>query len=320
MKSLTKSNAHFPLLGLLVFLVGFGSYSTFSQQQPGNPQNLITEEDIEQSRNRGIETWEGTLFGQDSYKSGSYAQIEALPNPGFEFDKWEGQRIADATQSKTFVVMEDHLDVRPHFRRIWNVIAAADQKEAGNVTGGGDYPDGSEVKLTVQPNPGFDFLGWEGKGIREGEKEELETYIIVDGDHDIIARFENQDQDQDQNQDQKNDQNENQSDENQSDENQDQRDPGEQEEQPQEPESGENEPQEPEKNEGDQEQPESPEKEEGQETPTDEGPAPKGQPVPLQMTPEEAVRLLEAMEGDEKKLPLFIVTPNDPKKDSKKDW
>jgi len=37
------------------------------------------------------------------------------------------------------------------------------------------------------------------------------------------------------------------------------------------------------------------------------------------MTPEEAVRLLEAMEDGEKKLPLFIVQPPN-KKDSEKDW
>ncbi len=321
--------AHFRLPALLIFLAGVGPYSIFAQQQPEGSQDLISEEDIEQSKNRGIEIWEGTLFGQDSYKPGSYAQIEALPNPGFEFDKWEGERVADTTQAKTFVTMEDHLDIKPHFRRIWNVIATPDNKEAGNVTGGGDYPDGTEVNLKVQPNLGFEFLGWEGKGIREEEKEELETSIIVEGDHDIVARFENQDQNE--NQDQENDQNEDQSDQNQdqendqnedqSDQNQDQQDPGEQEKESQEPESKEDEPQEPEENETDQEeQPESPEEVEGQETPPEEAYAPEGQPVPLQMTPEEAIRLLEAMEDDEKKLPLFIVTPPDPKKDPKKDW
>ena len=303
---------------------------------------VIPEDQIQQGRNKGVETWEGTLFGQDSYKPGSYAQIEVVPNPGFEFEKWEGENIADAMEAKTFVQMDEHVSIKPHYKRIWNVIAAPDNKEAGEVKGSGNYPEGSEVTLTVEPNEGFKFLGWEGKGIDEATKEELQTQITVEGDHDIVARFEqdgdgdgggggggggggDSDQNEDENQDQEDQQNQNESEPNEepSDEEEQPQEPQDQngdEELPQEPEPGEDEPAEPEDgdeqgNEGE-EQSQEPGGED--EAPVGEGPE-GGQPIPMQMTPEEAVRLLEAMEDGEKKLPLFIVQPPD-KKDSKKDW
>ncbi|MCZ6674158.1 MAG: hypothetical protein O7C75_14605 [Verrucomicrobia bacterium] len=173
--------------------VFFGSLKVSAQEVP-TAETGISEEDIQQSRNRGLETWEGSLFGQDSYKPDSYAQIEVVPNPGFEFEKWEGPNIANPTEAKTFVTMAVHTNIKPHYRRIWNVIAAPDNKEAGKVKGSGDFPDGSDVTLTVEPNEGFKFLGWEGNGINEEEKEELMITITVDGDHDIVARFENENQ------------------------------------------------------------------------------------------------------------------------------
>ena len=320
--------------------------ATAQQQAPVPGIELPAEDAIQQGRNKGVPTWEGTLFGQDSYRPGSYAQIEVVANPGFEFEHWEGAQVANVDEAKTFVTMADHASIKAHYKRIWNVIAAPDNKEAGEVKGSGDYPDGTSVKLSVKPNDGFKFLGWEGKGINEEEKEALETTIIADGDHDIVARFENENQDEnsgggggggdsDQNEDSDENQDEDQEqnqDESEQDQNEDQQDEGEDEqdqnegdedEQPQEPEAGEDDPAEPEEGEDEPaepeegEQPESPSGEE--EAPAQETPA-GGQPLSMQMTPEEATRLLEAMEDGEKKLPLFIVTPPDQKKDNKKDW
>ena len=338
---------------LLLGACGLFASLSFAQQPPVSPE-MVPEEAIQHGRNRGVETWEGTLFGQDSYKPGSYAQIEVVPNPGFEFEKWEGETVADLEAPKTFVTMDEHTKVKPFYKRIWNVIGAPDKKEAGEVKGSGNFPDGSGVKLTVTPNEGFKFLGWNGKGVDEEKKEELEISITVDGDHDIVATFEQDGDggggggggggDSDENQDESEDQEENENeeeqepldqDESESEQNEDQGDQEEQpeqpedqggeEEQPQEPEPGEEEPAEPEEGEdqgdqeeqgGEEQQPEAPGGEE--EAPAGEGPE-GGQPIPMQMTPEEAVRLLEAMEDGEKKLPLFIVQPPN-KKDSEKDW
>ena len=251
-----------------------------------------------------MQTWEGDLVGQDSYKPDSYAQIEAVPNPGFTFERWEGDTVQDPEQAKTFVAMRDHRQIKPVWKRIWNVIAQPDQKDAGIVEGGGTYPDGTEVTLSVEPNEGFTFLNWEGRGIRPEEKEEPTTTIVADGDHNIVARFQNENQDQQNQQDQ--------------DDQQDQ-DESEPEEQPPEPESEQDDPSEPEEQD-DREEPQPEEENEGEDAPPEEQQVPPNEPQPVQMTPEEALKLLEAMEGDEKKLPLFIVQPPDPRRDPKKDW
>ncbi len=296
----------------------------FAQEQPKDLLTEIPQDQIQQSRNRGLEIWEGDLFGQDSYKPGSYAQIEAVPNPGFEFEKWEGDSVQNPNAAKTVVIMQEHLNIKPVWKRIWNVIAQSDNKQAGKVEGGGKYPDGAEVTLSAEPNEGFKFLGWEGRGIRQEEKEDLTTTLVADGHHDVVARFENenQDQDQDQNQDQQ-DQNQDQQDQDESEQDQQDReqnqDPSEQDQQPPEPEPEEEDPAEPEEQDG-QEEPQTEEQTEGEDAPAEEQQVPPSQPTPVQMTPEEALRLLEAMEDDEKKLPLFIVQPPDPNKDPKKDW
>lgn len=269
----------------------------------------IPPEKVQQSRNPALQTWEGDLSGQDSYKPGFFAQIEAVPNPGFAFERWEGGPVHNPEEAKTFVDMEDHRKIKPIWNRIWNVIAQPDRKEAGKVEGGGAYPDGAEVTLSVEPNEGFTFLGWEGRGIRPEEKEELTTTILADGDHDIVARFQNDNQDQ---QDNRNDQQDQQDqDQNDQQDQEDQEDPNESEpeEQPQEPE---------EQDEEDEPQPE--EENEGNEPPPEEAQVPPEEPQPMEMTLDEALRLLEAMEDDEKKLPLFIVQPPDPRADPKKDW
>ncbi|MDA0348442.1 MAG: hypothetical protein O3C43_16825 [Verrucomicrobia bacterium] len=327
---IVRINRGILFLGLSSLFAGI----IFAQESP-----LISEaipaEAIQQGRNRGVETWEGTLFGQDSYKPGSYAQIEVVPNPGFEFEKWAGETVADLKAPKTFVTMNEHTKVKPFYKRIWNVIGAPDKKEAGEVKGSGNFPDGSEVKLSVTPNEGFKFLGWNGKGVDEEKKEELEITITVDGDHDIVATFE-QDGDGDggggggggdsnENQDESEDQEQNEEPQDPQDQNQDEseqnEDEGEQPEQPEDQGGEEEQPQEPEpeegENQGEQEE-QGDQGEEEEEAPAGEGPK-GGQPIPMQMTPEEAVRLLEAMEDGEKKLPLFIVQPPN-KKDSKKDW
>ena len=266
----------------------------------------IPPDQIQQSRNPALQTWEGDLLGQDSYKPGSIAQIEAVPNPGFTFDRWEGDTVLDPEEAKTFVDMEDHRQIKPVWKRIWNVIAQPDRKEAGKVEGGGAYPDGAEVTLSAEPNEGFTFLNWEGRGIRPEEKEEPTTTIVADGDHNIVARFQN-DESQNQNDQQNQD---NQQDQQDQDDQQDQQDQDDQQDR------DESEPEE--QDDGEEPQPE--EENEGEDSPSEEPQVPPDEPQPVQMTLEEALRLLDAMEDDEKKLPLFIVQPPDPRRDPKKDW
>ena len=298
------------LTAVLLASLMHATFPIFARGQAEDPSREIPPHQIQQSRNPALQTWEGDLVGQDSYKPDSYAQIEAVPNPGFTFERWEGETVQDPEQAKTFVAMRDHRQIKPVWKRIWNVIAQPDQKDAGIVEGGGAYPDGTEVTLSVEPNEGFTFLNWEGRGIRPEEKEEPTTTIVADGDHNIVARFQNENQDQQNQQDQDDQQDQ------QDQQNQDESEP---EEQPPEPESEQDDPSEPEEQD-DREEPQPEEENEGEDAPPEEQQVPPNEPQPVQMTPEEALRLLEAMEGDEKKLPLFIVQPPDPRRDPKKDW
>ena len=317
-----RKNRQRPGLSLIASLLAASIHFILplvARGQAEDSSGEIQPDRIQQSRNPALQTWEGDLVGQDSYEPGSYAQIEAVPNPGFAFEKWEGDTVQNPEEAKTIVSMRDHRQIKPVWKRLWNIIAQPDRKEAGSVEGGGVYPNGAEVTLSAEPNEGFKFLNWEGRGIRPEEKEELTTTIVADGNHNIVARFQNDDsqdqQDQQQDQDEQQDQQDQQEQEDQQDD-QDQEEPEEQQDQDDRQEPDEPDPEE----QDDREEPETEEENEQEDSPPEEPQVPPNEPQPVQMTLEEALRLLEAMEDDEKKLPLFIVQPPDPRTDPKKDW
>jgi len=99
-----------------------------------------------------------------------------LKKDGYYFAEWSG---CDSVSGLSCIIaMDDNRSVTAIFKRIFTLDVIVDSSTSGGVTGGdiniaGDeidcpgvcsksYREGTTVKLTAIPNPGYKFIGWTG--------------------------------------------------------------------------------------------------------------------------------------------------------------
>lgn len=337
------------VLCILFFLIAGLAYSTTAQSPDLGP-SFATGSDLpnapaHDNSQPSVSYEGGVAVGQGSFAPGSTVPISAQPIPGYRFERWEGRGVDEPQAANTTLTLEGYHFLKPIFTREWNLIVRADPAEAAQVSGSGQYEVGEVVPISAQPTGNATFLGWEGPGVEDPQSLNTTVTILDPEEQDIIARFEQEDQDDQQNQDQQQDQNQDQqsqdqhsqdqeSQDSESSENQDQQS----QEQQSRNEQSESEPseegQQNEQNEEspEQEQTESPDpsqraqeqanEEEGAENP--EGASAQPQTTqPILMTREQARQLLEALRAEEEKLPLgMVVEPANAEEEQEegRDW
>ena len=101
---------------------------------------------------------------REYYTTGTNVTLKALPDPGYAFDRWEGDLNATINQANIF--MNTNKTVNVLF-----VESTATYSLDINITGSGtvtkdidqtEYLTGTTVKLTAIPSDGFVFDHWEG--------------------------------------------------------------------------------------------------------------------------------------------------------------
>lgn len=251
----------------------------------------------------------GGYVGQTGwYLQESETPVKAEVREGFEWLFWSGEGMADTSAKETTVSMTSNRQVVANFDRLWSLIVAEDNREAGTVTGSGDFPIGTTTPITATANPGYKFVQWLGEGIEDPTS--AETTVTVNGLlHDVVATFEAEES-EDQNQD-------NEDEKENSDQNEDQQNQEEEEQEPSESEEEPEEQQEPEEEQPSEEEPQPPEEEES-EAPEEQ--RAESQPREMgEMTEEEARQLLNALRESEKKLPA-VRRGDDNGKRTGRDW
>lgn len=98
----------------------------------------------------------GTVIGGGTYVQGSKVQISAVSETGYGFDKWSD---GDKHPVRTITVKED-IAYTASFLKICKISCVSDTEGAGNVTGSGDYTEGSTISISATANYGYGFLGW----------------------------------------------------------------------------------------------------------------------------------------------------------------
>lgn len=236
----------------------------------------------------------GGYVGQTGwYLQESETPIKAEVREGFEWEFWSGKGIADPTALETSVLMMSDRRVVANFDRLWSLIVAEDKREAGTVTGSGDFPVGTNTPITATANEGYKFVQWLGEGIEDPTSPE--TNVTVEAIiHDVIATFEAEESEDSEDQNEDNEE-----------ENEDQQD-SEEEEEEAEPEEEEPEEEQP--------QPEDEESEQGEEQEAEAQPREMGE-----MSVEEARQLLNALRESEKKLPA-VRRGDETDNSSGRDW
>jgi hypothetical protein len=125
------------------------------------------------------DTW-GILIGSNSYPKDSMATIEAIPNTGYRFFRWDDGNIDNP---RTITVVSD-TDFRAIFEIMYNVKVLANYDTMGTLIGEKNYPKDSMAIIKAIPNTGYRFFKWD-----DGNTDNPRTITVV-SDTNFKAIFE----------------------------------------------------------------------------------------------------------------------------------
>ncbi|MEX0662493.1 MAG: BspA family leucine-rich repeat surface protein [Balneolaceae bacterium] len=135
-------------------------------------------------------TGEGTLErdpDQDEYDYDSIVEITADPDEGWEFSEWGGD--ASGTDNPLTVTVTEDLDIAATFEEEPTYSLTTNTSGNGSITKDPDeeeYPEGTEVELTADPDEGWVFVEWQGD--LAGTQNPIQ--VTVDSDKEVTAVFE----------------------------------------------------------------------------------------------------------------------------------
>ena len=137
----------------------------------------------------------GAVSGKGVYKNGETVTVTAAvnENAGYEFKGWQenGQTVS-TNATYTFEASGDRtltavFETNPDYR----VTLQTDPADAGTVTGGGSYEDGShEATVEATAKPGYYFIGWYKDGQTEAVSTDAEyTFTVEEDGAALTAKF-----------------------------------------------------------------------------------------------------------------------------------
>jgi hypothetical protein len=106
-------------------------------------------------------------IGSYYHSQGTVVNISASPNSGYEFDYWTGDVASPYSQSTTVTIDSDK-SVIAHFKQTtkYTLTMAKSPIEGGSIipgVGNHQYDAGAVVTIQASPEPGYDFLRWDGE-------------------------------------------------------------------------------------------------------------------------------------------------------------
>jgi len=140
----------------------------------------------------------GDIYFYITQNTDFIVDVEAYPDTGWTFDHWEiGPGIppsgtteyTDNPHSITFTPDSPDWTAKAVFTStaVYTVTVNAVPPEGGTVTGGGEYPEGTQVTVTANPNPCYEFVNW----TEDGTVVSTEPFytFTVDNSRDLVAHF-----------------------------------------------------------------------------------------------------------------------------------
>ena len=127
----------------------------------------------------GTETEDGYLFE-------SVLEVEAEPETGWDFIRWEGS--LDSSENPSQIIFDDDKSLTAIFEEI-QLYLALSSDGSGNIQVDPDkdsYSYNEEVTLTAVPDDGWEFAEWSG----DLESSQNPATITMDTDKEITATFE----------------------------------------------------------------------------------------------------------------------------------
>ena len=133
----------------------------------------------------------GMVSGGGTYEHGVICELQAIPAQGYQFHNWTRNGTVVSTDPHySFEVVRNETYIA-HFSEViityYTITTEVVPEYAGMVTGGGQYPEGSNVTLRANANEGYLFTGWKEDGNLISTNPVMN--ITVTSDRTIVAYF-----------------------------------------------------------------------------------------------------------------------------------
>jgi uncharacterized repeat protein (TIGR02543 family) len=132
------------------------------------------------------------LTGAGQYLGGTTVAVAATPNSGFVFVNWTNQSgtVVSNVANFTYTMPAANSALTANFAPLFALTLAANPTNGGNVTGAGNYVEGTEVALTATPNSGFVFVNWTNQSGTVVSNVANFTYTMPAANSTLTANFE----------------------------------------------------------------------------------------------------------------------------------
>ncbi|MEM6930804.1 MAG: alpha/beta hydrolase fold domain-containing protein, partial [Myxococcota bacterium] len=120
------------------------------------------------------------------YPAGTLVTVTAVPFDGFVFERWTGE--LDGQLAERRIVLNDDRTIGAEFRELGEYSVNLVPSDEGTIAldpPRGPYPEGTDLTVTAEAEPGFGFVGWTG----DLTGTENPTTVRVTGDLTIGAQF-----------------------------------------------------------------------------------------------------------------------------------
>ncbi len=118
----------------------------------------------------------GTVNGGGTYNHGTTANVEALPETGYEFVNWSGD--LSSTQNPESILMDSDKSVQANFSlKSYNITTNSQPAIGGTTSGSGTYTHGDQVVLVATPATGYTFENWKNGN----------TIVSADSEYTFVA-------------------------------------------------------------------------------------------------------------------------------------
>ena len=125
----------------------------------------------------------GTVTGGGEYTHGTVATLTATAKEGYEFLTWD-DGVTTAERTVTVVEIASYGAIfAAAGATTYTITAVPNDASLGSVTGGGTYPEGTEVTLTATPKANAIFEKWSDGNTTNPRK------VTVTGDANYVANF-----------------------------------------------------------------------------------------------------------------------------------
>ena len=133
----------------------------------------------------------GNVFGAGIYNYGETVELNAVPQTGYRFVRWEDETGTLISEEASInVKVENSYAYVAYFEpQEYVVTVQSNNADFGRVDGGGSYTFGTQIQLSALENMGYEFVNWTEPSGTVLSEENPFTYTVTAGENTLIANF-----------------------------------------------------------------------------------------------------------------------------------